>query len=302
MGVFKTFQNIPLETIPIEKRVKKNTVTICKGGCNSIKKIYNTTYQLCQNCSSKWRYYGQSCDVPNCEAVCEGTIRFQTRENKILCRGCGDTWKNMNYCTWERLVEKRHSWFLRPQTFVKALELGLVTTVEKNDRVEQGEIAECYSCKTPKRIWNNTYQLCSSCGPNLQFHGEICGVCEIHNAMMFDEEESIFVCQCCVQRTKTHKISSYQIYKTQIRTITNCQICYKSISHDNNGNRTCSAHIDHDHDTGKIRGVLCSECNHNEGKIKKWAETLDTDIVGVMSILNNYLQNPPLEQSWVQKS
>lgn len=39
-----------------------------------------------------------------------------------------------------------------------------------------------------------------------------------------------------------------------------CAICGDKITH--------SSHLDHDHKTGKIRGVLCPYCNHGLGEFK----------------------------------
>ncbi len=41
-----------------------------------------------------------------------------------------------------------------------------------------------------------------------------------------------------------------------------------------NGNKTTRLCLDHDHDTGKIRGLLCHDCNSALGKFKDSIETL----------------------------
>ena len=149
---FKTFQNAPFGEIPKKDRVKTNTLAICQGGCNRLSKINNTTYQLCSTCSDKWRYHGYECDVPNCEFVADGSIRFIKKENKMLCVACFGSWVVMKFCIWERFVEKRHLRLLRPKTFVKALEDGIISPVEKENRVKYIEVAECHHCYQEKPI------------------------------------------------------------------------------------------------------------------------------------------------------
>ena len=297
---FKRFQNVPFNEIPKKDRVKQKTLAICQGGCNRLTKINNATYQLCGTCSNLWRYHGHSCDVPNCESVADGSIGFQTRENKMMCANCYQSWRTMDFCIWERFVEERHLYLLRPETFVKALEDGIISLVKKENWVKQKSIAECHHCYKESKIGNVPYQLCGKCVPYLQYYGETCGVCEIKDAVYFDTSESIFVCNSCQTTKSKYKIASYHIYKTQIRTIKNCMICKTPVSHDaENGDRACSACIDHDHETGITRGVLCRDCNSSEGIINTWAENLNTDLLGVIELLKDYLENPPLGKSWV---
>lgn len=298
---FKKFQNVPLEVIPKGEGVKKGDIGICHGGCNCMKRIDNVTYQICSTCTKKWRYHGYECDVPNCESVADGSIGFKVQENKIMCSPCEQSWKGMNFCIWERFVEKRHLRLLRPKTFVKALGEGIISLVEKENRVRQRNVAECHHCYDKKPIANAHYQLCSTCTTQLQYHGETCGVCEVKDAMVFDEPESMYVCHSCATKKSKYKIASYHIYKTQIRTIKNCQFCNEPVSHDSeNGAKSCSANIDHDHDTGITRGILCLNCNQSEGVLKTWAKQLNTDLLGVIELLKSYLENPPLDKSWTQ--
>ena len=118
---FKYFHNVPLEVITKGEGAKKGDIGICHGGCNCMKSIANTTYQLCGTCVKKWRYHGYECDVPSCESVADGSRIFKAGKNKIMCESCYQHWGRMDFCIWERFVEKRHLRLLRPKQFVKAL-------------------------------------------------------------------------------------------------------------------------------------------------------------------------------------
>ena len=266
----KPWANCPLPVIPKDDRVKSQEIGICKV-CNLSKRIGNSTYNLCSPCSYKYRYYGASCDVPNCESVADGLIGFNVKENKMVCQNCSNVWKRLNFCIWERLVDKRHLTLLRPKTFINALAEGLVSPVE--NPVKQGVIAECNNCKKEQPIKNGTYQLCIPCLRKLQYYGEKCSIggaepCP-NGATGFDTHESRFVCKQCSEAKRKYTLT-YEDYETQIRTKTNCMICAVSISHNRaEGKRQCSAYIDHDHNTGKFRGVLCNHCNDAEGSIDK---------------------------------
>lgn len=44
-----------------------------------------------------------------------------------------------------------------------------------------------------------------------------------------------------------------------------CEICGKPLSKDNGNSDVPTAHLDHDHKTGKARGILCANCNYTLG-------------------------------------
>jgi hypothetical protein len=48
-----------------------------------------------------------------------------------------------------------------------------------------------------------------------------------------------------------------------------CAICQRTPE------REASWHVDHDHDTGAVRGVLCIDCNHGLGKLGDSIERLE---------------------------
>jgi|TARA_R110002020_G_scaffold367748_1_gene579654 hypothetical protein len=292
----------PLVPIPEKERVRGvdgvNPLAICKGGCNRLCKIQNKTYQICEPCSRKYRYFGRECDVPNCDSVSDGKTSFYHREGKFVCGSCLASWqKGFKGYVWERFVEERQLYLLRPKTFVKALEDGLISEVAYP--IKQVEVAECHFCHEYKPINYPKYQLCDNCGKNLQFHGEKCSIKDCDNdAFGFDTNESRYFCSQCSRTKNKYNIASYHIYETQVRSIKNCMVCSDPVSHNKEvGQKQCTACIDHDHDTGEVRGVVCANCNFIEGKMK--ASSLSP--LAIARNMVDYLENPPLSKSWMKK-
>ncbi len=67
-------------------------------------------------------------------------------------------------------------------------------------------------------------------------------------------------CSCLLKRCYEYEIDHliYQEYLTKQNN--SCAICQKPFRK--------TPHIDHDHKTGRVRGLLCATCNHGIGSLK----------------------------------
>lgn len=74
-------------------------------------------------------------------------------------------------------------------------------------------------------------------------------------------------------RLKNQYNITIQIYKEMLLKQNNCCYICKTI---NPGNKMQSFQIDHDHNTGKVRGLLCPKCNRGLGFFNDNVELLRT--------------------------
>ncbi len=92
-------------------------------------------------------------------------------------------------------------------------------------------------------------RLCNDCRERPQKHNSLCSECSV------------------VRRTKYYReVMRYQRYGVskewfEERFTGKCEICFEPIG-------TFSAHIDHCHATGEVRGILCGLCNKGLGQFK----------------------------------
>lgn len=86
-------------------------------------------------------------------------------------------------------------------------------------------------------------------------------------------------CKEC--KVENNQLRQFGITTSDALRITNvCHVCEKDL---NLTGRVC---IDHDHNTGKVRGILCMSCNSGIGKLGDNKEGLERAL--------RYISNPPL--------
>jgi hypothetical protein len=263
-------------------------------------RIVNKSRQLCATCNSKYLHYGKSCDVPSCPVVFDGSSGAEGRKGKILCASCTITWrKSVPDYEWQQFCDYRASWFARPKPFENTTleEKNMVCTRSNGNGAY--DVADCQVCHKNKPIYNYTYQLCMDCMTKEQFRGRNCAVCDYHAdgtvAMFLRKQDGEPLCSPCYQRLHTFNLS-LNYYREKIQPITNCPLCDTELIHrmdlkNGSGDKGSALNIDHDHQTGLVRGVLCGACNLYEGKISKYDCPEE-----FLTSLQAYLADPPAQR------
>jgi hypothetical protein len=109
------------------------------------------------------------------------------------------------------------------------------------------------------RCIRNGLVVCKSCGQGKlsnEFPGLIQGTVQ---------------CRACRSRAnqESHARRHGQSYQALLDSQNGgCAICGVCDGHRSNGGQTCRLALDHDHQTGRLRGLLCNNCNQGLGRFK----------------------------------
>ena len=115
------------------------------------------------------------------------------------------------------------------------------------------------NCICGKIFKSKKHKYCHDCRKSKGNNGN-CYVCNKYRFIYAQK-----CCTTCYRFLIKYKITPDKLI--EFKAIKNCQLCGISISH-SIGNVNGRAVIDHCHKTGKIRGVLCNNCNIIEGMIR----------------------------------
>jgi len=141
-------------------------------------------------------------------------------------------------------------------------------------------IKTCYKCHTPKPI--TEFNKCKTHKDGL---GSYCKACiklsqekNKHSIVKYQKQYHIDNKESINERTRNHHfIHRYGISKEKADKLVEqccgkCQICGVSLSESN------PPHIDHNHETGVVRGILCRCCNSGLGLFKDSPDFLNLAI------------------------
>ena len=95
---------------------------------------------------------------------------------------------------------------------------------------------------------------------------------------------AVYICKSCaihfndIQQLKKFGLTK-ESYNTLLKEQNNkCAVCRASIGHISKNKTNCRLAVDHDHKTGKIRGLLCGSCNRALGLLKDSINNLQNAI------------------------
>lgn len=110
-------------------------------------------------------------------------------------------------------------------------------------------------------------------------HTSQCKVCK-NNYMKLFRKNNIELCKIYLKRStlkRTFGLSLDDYNDMLINQNYRCAICNKKETRKING-KICKLSVDHNHKTGKVRGLLCNDCNNGIGRLKENISILKTAI------------------------
>ena len=99
----------------------------------------------------------------------------------------------------------------------------------------------------------------------------VCKCGESDPAKFYKSQRTKYCASCWREYTRNHRlkklgVSREQWLATLHKQLGACAVCGKHEHDTKDGKR--GLHQDHDHVTGKVRGILCSNCNQLLGRVK----------------------------------
>lgn len=94
-----------------------------------------------------------------------------------------------------------------------------------------------------------------------------------------------YLCKSCTiscnnkYQLKKFGLNEEQYAKILLRQNNGCAICNTGTGHYSKSNIKCRLAVDHDHKTGKVRGLLCNSCNRALGLLKDSITNLQSAVV-----------------------
>ena len=171
-----------------------------------------------------------------------------------------------------------------------------VRFTKTNNRKMYGYIFHCKECEKERwiRVGNETQssEICGKCSYKVRdlkyreknpifFNGNV----ELRNCTLCNIDQEIdkfisrgFILNKCLKCRRLHKFKiSFKDYLNLLEKQNNvCGICYKSETvKDPRTGKVRDLSVDHCHQTGKVRGLLCQSCNMCLGKMGDTIESIE---------------------------
>lgn len=100
-------------------------------------------------------------------------------------------------------------------------------------------------------------------------------------------------------RTK-HQMTVAEYINLMKKQMWRCVICQKEFAQQPTQQERYDSTIDHDHQTGKIRGLLCRQCNAMLGNARDNSLTLANGILYLFKHINSPEQNAKFDRKFVE--